>query len=956
MQTLPQAGVLLRASSERAARNDDEASISPRGRSGYPAVSPRVRGSNPRAACAHGPRFESGSEDRECSPRTWASESALPADRNRRCGTWSPRVLTTVSMPVHSMSDSRLRIERRPTWRKGRLRGDHWDSPILRRSREGLGYAIIPDEDPDTTRGLLGEDTLDAWWIATCGIGCDCASLCKDGVSGVANGIIKSRVFQVTAVFTILANAIIIGFETDDPGNHQWVSVELGFLIFFFVELVLRILASGPRAFFCGVSVNSNDTVEKSLKRRRTTLINKVVAAYTGQYVPIAPKKKAQEDDNPDVLWNLFDCSLVVTGGLACFMTFLCEDPTTMHIIGTHSGAFRIIRLCRLLRVLRVLRVLRFLRQLYLLAYGFIEGAVAVFWVAVLTGASIYTCSIVLVPLYGRAQPGDPFEDFFQENFSTVFRCMFTLFQIIASPTLGPYAQVVEHYPLLLCFIVVFVMFGSFGITGLLTGVISESIINKNTARIEEQRAEREKKRKMLELSSADLFDEIDTLARGSIAKGELAPHKEAILHLFASAGVAFPCYDLDHMFTIMDWEDTGFVGKEEFVTSIIELCDEVRPMSIMELHVGMARCQSRFKNIEGALETLLQGCKDAASHSAAHSEQQVALIKSLYQMNVQLPKVDRSLKLQETCEHALSELRSLMTAALPTAPTCGAMKGALPGEEPSLANQGAATGFLPPITESSYSPNRRSRSASPKDPVSPRSSGSSRARRGRSSPGGSFQALGDSCPAQLDLGCVGQPRIDHGNAAPRHAADASHPSMGAAGSSAGAEAFRAHCRARLVDVRQHLEEAFAAQQALMEFFVQRSPVSAAESVQMLPDLAEVAATMASLSEGNAALMCQCSKPFSAADTPSIRGVLVGAGPRRAGTGSEGCSGDLSTLTGDAGSGGSGETDGAPQPSGGLSGGSGSGEGTVLAGEGGGTTSQALGSGGGDTGGSTRER
>ena len=47
------------------------------------------------------------------------------------------------------------------------------------------------------------------------------------------------------------------------------------------------------------------------------------------------------------------------------------------------------IRLLRILRLLRVVRVIRFLKQLYLLAYGFMEGAMAVFWVAVLAGTAV---------------------------------------------------------------------------------------------------------------------------------------------------------------------------------------------------------------------------------------------------------------------------------------------------------------------------------------------------------------------------------------------------------------------------------------------------------------------------------------------------------------------------------------------------------------------------------------
>lgn len=187
--------------------------------------------------------------------------------------------------------------------------------------------------------------------------------------------------------------------------------------------------------------------------------------------------------------------------------------------------------------------------------------------------------------------------------------------------------------PLLVSFIVVFVLFGSFGVNGLLTGIISESIIEKNTARIEEQRQERDKKRRNLENFAAELFDEIDQECAGSgcLDRQSLVKYTDQIESLFSSAGVAFPCYDFENMFTIMDLDDSGTIEKAEFVHGIVELCDEVRPMSIMELHSQMSRCNLRFETFEGKVETISQGLADLTinrSHSANHLDQLTSRVR----------------------------------------------------------------------------------------------------------------------------------------------------------------------------------------------------------------------------------------------------------------------------------------------------------------------------------------
>merc|ERR1719163_1163938 len=97
---------------------------------------------------------------------------------------------------------------------------------------------------------------------------------------------------------------------------------------------------------------------------------------------------------------------------------------------------------------------------------------------------------------------------------------MFTLFQLMLSPDLTPYEASLSLYIHIAVFLFAFVVFGSFGMLALLTGVISESMFEKNQVRLEEERGEREHRRKMLSHLCAEVYRKIphDKFGEASIA------------------------------------------------------------------------------------------------------------------------------------------------------------------------------------------------------------------------------------------------------------------------------------------------------------------------------------------------------------------------------------------------------------------------------------------------------
>merc|ERR1719326_2862649 len=165
----------------------------------------------------------------------------------------------------------------------------------------------------------------------------------------------------------------------------------------------------------------------------------------------------------------------------------------------------------RLLRILRIFRIVRFLKELYMLVVGFGLAAVATGWVALLAIILVYVCGIVTVKLCKEVDDDDPSKHVLVVGFPDVPTAMVTLFNLMLSPSLHSFdiGQMFRTQAGFAVFLCLFAVFGGFGMIALLTGVISESMFEKNQVRLEEERFEREEKRKILNTLCSDFFDEI---------------------------------------------------------------------------------------------------------------------------------------------------------------------------------------------------------------------------------------------------------------------------------------------------------------------------------------------------------------------------------------------------------------------------------------------------------------
>eukprot|EP00931_Biecheleriopsis_adriatica_P064218 TRINITY_DN39034_c0_g1_i2.p1 TRINITY_DN39034_c0_g1~~TRINITY_DN39034_c0_g1_i2.p1 ORF type:complete len:695 (+),score=100.91 TRINITY_DN39034_c0_g1_i2:42-2087(+) len=369
---------------------------------------------------------------------------------------------------------------------------------------------------------------------------------------------------QMVVAGLILANAIVIGFETQNPANPHWNVVETIFLALFTVELFLKLCLTGPADFF--------DTTET------------------------------------DAYWNIFD---VVVVGLGIVDAFVTWSAVREHG-HTAGGDFpTLLRVVRLTRLLRVFRLVRFLRQLYMLAWGFGMAAVAVFWVAVLMTFVLYVSSVVLVRTMGKADEDDPNYETLRLHFGSIGSSMLTLFSLLAVPDLEPYSEVLRSHPFFLVFCVGYVIFGSFGLIGLLNSVIMESMFDKNELRQEEEQKVSNTKQAELMKKLLHVFDEAPHLEGGEVATSTLVSLIPSIGELFRTYGFKMSHTDLKMTPQVIDLDQSGAVSREEYEDFLFTVLEGVRPMLIMKTLYALENSRRSTEEAIEAVSEKLQAQMD---------------------------------------------------------------------------------------------------------------------------------------------------------------------------------------------------------------------------------------------------------------------------------------------------------------------------------------------------------
>lgn len=346
---------------------------------------------------------------------------------------------------------------------------------------------------------------------------------------------IKGQPFQTFMACVILFNAAVIGLETDVKSlTWLWDIFENAFLGIFFSELGIRMYYWRWK-LFSGMDAHS----------------------------------------------NIFDLTLVIAG---------LVDFAATNIFQQDLGqAAFYIKAIRLLRVLRLFRLFKMIKPLYLLASGFLDSSVAVFWVTVLCGLGLYICAIFLTRTLGQMNlQGDA--EVLAPRFGTIPHSMLTLFELMSNPDLKSVEQIMLQSPGMMIFFLTFIIYGSFAMLSILTGVISEGMIEKGNNHKEEIRFDEELKKIIFMRKLRAHFEASDTDGDGTMTREEFKNKLPEMMHMFHEEGFYYAETDLEMVFDLVDVDKGGTVEVEEFLQGMTSFTANVSdlPLQLLRLQSNL--------------------------------------------------------------------------------------------------------------------------------------------------------------------------------------------------------------------------------------------------------------------------------------------------------------------------------------------------------------------------------
>jgi len=403
-------------------------------------------------------------------------------------------------------------------------------------------------------------------------------------LSGSLVKFVESFPFTATCAFLIILNTIFIGYEVDtsvgrafeDPPRDlpKWFSyVTMGFTCAFGLELMLRFAAF------------------------RLTFI-------TG----------------PECRWNIFDIFVV-----------LCSIAEEL-LNGIQVSPLRILRALRLVRTLRLVRIIRFFQSLRMIVYCIFNGMMQLAWALVLLFGLITLFSIVCmqgVSTYlldnspeesgggGAATAvGDSSRDLLKGDdmnypevrqalylhYRSIWRASMAMLMSVSGgqdwyDVLQPLA-VISHWYLLL--FILFVVFVLFGVLNVITGLFVEQALQIRDRELVGQ-AEMDKIDRFLK-DMRDIFTEADTDLSGVITREELDHFLSQDQVLAYMATHQLDVSDLSTMFRLLNQDNTGEIGMEEWLIGCLRLKGAAKTLDMMLLFECMDTFQLQLRNIEAKI------------------------------------------------------------------------------------------------------------------------------------------------------------------------------------------------------------------------------------------------------------------------------------------------------------------------------------------------------------------
>lgn len=256
--------------------------------------------------------------------------------------------------------------------------------------------------------------------------------------TGVLARFVANRYFQMLCLTVIISNAGFGAYVADYEVQHLGADgttfmkrMEIGYLIFYSCELILKLVVHGFFFFW-----------------------------------------------NEDFRWNIFDLVLVVFAMYEQLMELLLSGSRGNLVF------MRIFRVLKISKLGRLVRVLRFFRELRLMLMSIKASMTSLFWALCMIAFIVYIVGLVLLQgltgmlLDGTADPD--LEESVKLHFGSVTDTVVSLYKAgTGGEDWGVYYRIVEPSGILYSYLfLLYVAFFTVSVMNILTGIVVENVVS----------------------------------------------------------------------------------------------------------------------------------------------------------------------------------------------------------------------------------------------------------------------------------------------------------------------------------------------------------------------------------------------------------------------------------------------------------------------------------------------
>jgi len=258
---------------------------------------------------------------------------------------------------------------------------------------------------------------------------------------------------------------------------------------------------------------------------------------------------------------------------------------------------FRVLRVMRIVRTVRAIQTGAFFRDLRMMVQGMAEAVLALIWFAVLLLCVMMVFAILIThmvtehmnDLFERKLPYDADSLVLAHNFGTLPKSLYSLLKTIAGgESWGLYSDALNHTsPVLGLSFLIYVFVVTFAVVNIAVGVFVDAACRTADNDQAAVAVEKYAKQQQLMEEFCKVFKQTDIDESGEMTRDEfiLQASNPTVQSYFQFVELDVELYPPDRMFDLLDFDGSGAVDLNEFVTGLAKFHGQAKGLDMAFLH-----------------------------------------------------------------------------------------------------------------------------------------------------------------------------------------------------------------------------------------------------------------------------------------------------------------------------------------------------------------------------------